>query len=188
MTKKRPLLRKFLRNWVLSKILLHTCCGPCTTYVNQWLSENSFEVTGFFYNPNIRPQQEYARRRSTMESYAGQVGLKVLFEQNDVETEPGLCELCYVGRLRKTAERARELGFECFSTTLLISPYQKHELLKNLGEKIAVETGVKFFYHDFRPGFRAGQQAAREMKLYRQKYCGCGIELKNKEAQNAQVG
>lgn len=160
----------------MSKLLLHACCGPCTAYVNQWLAENSFEVKGFFYNPNIRPREEYKQRLLTMEEYAAAVGLKVIYEPNDLETAPGQCRDCYRARLKKTAQKARELGFDRFSTTLLISPYQKHDLLKQMGEEIGLATGVAFYYHDFRPGFRQGQAMAKAMGLYRQKYCGCGAD------------
>lgn len=161
----------------MSKILLHTCCGPCTTYVNQWLASHDFEVRGFFYNPNIRPKEEYERRLLTMEHYATAVGLKVIYEPNDLQTELGDCANCYSLRLKKTAQFAKDNGWDCFSTTLLVSPYQDHELLKKVGEQISLEVGVEFFYHDFREGFREGQRMAREMKLYRQKYCGCGADL-----------
>lgn len=159
------------------KILLHTCCGPCTTYVNQWLAENDFAVTGYFCNPNIRPQLEYEKRLLTMEYYATSVGLKVIFERNDFQIELGDCENCYRVRLTKTAQMAKERGLDCFSTTLLVSPYQNQELIKNLGSRIGEKEGINFFYRDFRPGFRQGQQMAKEMKLYRQKYCGCGADL-----------
>jgi predicted adenine nucleotide alpha hydrolase (AANH) superfamily ATPase len=192
----------------LSKLLLHACCGPCTAYVNQWLAENGFEVKGFFYNPNIRPQAEYERRLLTMEHYAAAVGLEVIYEKepanklrgsfSETETfslacrqaglrfpiEPGDCENCYRVRLRRTAQKAKDLGFDLFSTTLLISPYQKHDLLKQMGEEIGLETGVAFYYHDFRPGFRQGQAIAKEMGLYRQKYCGC---TPNYKAQNPKI-
>ena len=163
------------------KILLHSCCGPCTTYVNQWLAAHDFEVRGYFYNPNIRPQEEYERRLLTMEHYATVVGLKVIYEQNDLQTEMGACEQCYAVRLRKTAQFAKENGFDCFSTTLLISPYQDHTLLKKIAEQVSLELGVRFFYHDFREGFRESQRLARELKLYRQKYCGCGKEFSKLE-------
>ena len=186
---------------VVSKLLLHTCCAPCTIYVHGWLNEQKIAASGFFYNPNIRPQEEYERRLLTMEHYATTVGMKVIFTPSsflplekgeNVESavpclpagrggetrgggpEPGDCETCYRLRLRKTAVFASENGFSHFSTTLLISPYQDHELLKKLGGIIALETGVDFFYYDWRPGFRAGQAEARALQLYRQKYCGCG--------------
>lgn len=161
----------------MPKILLHTCCGPCTIYVHQKLVSGGFEVNGFFYNPNIQPQAEYERRLLTLEHYAASVGLKVLCEENDQETEPGACENCYRVRLNKTAQMARDLGYDNFSTTLLISPYQKHDLLKKIGLELGQEHGIEFYYEDFRVGFRPGQQLARGMKLYRQKYCGCGIDL-----------
>lgn len=134
------------------------------------------ETDGLFYNPNIRPQEEYERRWLTMEDYSTKVGLKVITPSSFLPLEkaaPGDCENCYRLRLKKTADFAKEHDFTDFSTTLLISPYQNHELLKNLGAIIALETGVNFFYHDWRPEFRAGQNMAQEMKLYRQKYCGC---------------
>ena len=168
----------------MSKILLHTCCGPCATYVNQWLAARDFEVRGFFYNPNIRPKEEYERRLLTMEHYATAVGLKVIYEPNDLQTELGDCANCYSVRLKMTAQFAKDNGFDYFSTTLLISPYQDHELLRKVGERVSLacrqagsEFGVEFFYHDWREGFRESQQMAREMKLYRQKYCGCGADL-----------
>ena len=165
----------------MSKILLHACCAPCTTFTNKWLTLHGFEVSGFFYNPNIRPPEEYDKRLKTMEQYAAAVGLKVLYEPNDVQTEMDNCENCCRVRLRKTAQLAKELGCDFFSTTLLISPYQDHELLKTVGEQVSAELGVAFFYHDFREGFRESQQVARELKLYRQKYCGCGADLLTRE-------
>lgn len=157
----------------MPKILLHTCCGPCTTYTNEWLAENNFAVTGFFYNPNIQPQDEYEKRLAAMKSYADQVQLTVLYEAKDTTTQAKNCPQCYQVRLLKTAQIAKQQGFDCFSTTLLISPYQKHDLLKELAQKIGDEIGVKFYYNDFRVGFRKSQQMARDLKLYRQKYCGC---------------
>jgi predicted adenine nucleotide alpha hydrolase (AANH) superfamily ATPase len=163
----------------LRKILLHTCCAPCTTYVNKWLSSNGFEVKGLFYNPNIHPQDEYEKRLLTMEYYATIVGLKVIYPTptDNVKTEPDNCENCYGIRLRRTAQFAKELDFDCFTTTLLISPYQKHDILKQIGVEIGIEFGVEFFYRDFRVGYRESRQIARGMKLYMQKYCGCGVEL-----------
>jgi predicted adenine nucleotide alpha hydrolase (AANH) superfamily ATPase len=168
------------------KILLHTCCAPCTTYVYDQLRDK-FEVKGLFYNPNIQPQAEYERRLLTMEHYATGVGLKVIYDTPSVpsghlplnkgEKERGLepedCENCYRVRLLKTAQYAARLGFDCFSTTLLISPYQKHDLLKQAGEKIALEIGVEFYYNDFRSGFTESRRMSKAMHLYMQKYCGC---------------
>ena len=172
----------------LSKILLHTCCGPCTTFPNKWLRENNFEVTGYFYNPNIFPTEEYNRRLITMKQYAAAVGLKVIYEPISARTEPGNCENCYRVRLGKSAYYAKENGFDGYSTTLLISPYQRHDLLKRIGEEIGKQVGIDFFYHDFRVGFRESRELSKAMKLYRQKYCGCGFDqIAKREVVYAQV-
>jgi predicted adenine nucleotide alpha hydrolase (AANH) superfamily ATPase len=159
----------------LPKILLHTCCAPCTTYVYQWLKDNEFEVRGLFYNPNIRPQAEYERRLLTMEYYSTGIGLKVINEPNDQESTPGDCANCYRVRLSRAAAYAKKLDFDCFSTTLLISPYQQHDLIRQIGEELGEKIGVPFFYRDFRMGYNQSRQMAKELKLYRQKYCGCNV-------------
>lgn len=160
----------------MSKILLHTCCGPCTTYVNKWLSENDFEATGFFYNPNIFPQDEYLKRKENMQIYAQRLGLDVIYAPNDQRTLPGECVDCYRIRLSKTAEQAKQLGYDCFSTTLLISPYQKINLIKEVGEEVSLRYNIAFFYQDFRAGYSESRKMSRGMNLYMQKYCGCAVE------------
>lgn len=165
------------------KILLHTCCASCTTYVRKKLEDEGFEVTGFFYNPNIHPYTEYEKRLMSLKLYASLTELPMIYREN-YELEDYLeeiefgkmtkrCELCYRLRLRKAAETAQKEGFEYFTTTLLISPHQKHDVLKAIGEEIGREFGVKFYYQDFRPGFSDSQKISRQMNLYRQKYCGC---------------
>jgi len=164
----------------MTKILLHSCCGPCTTYVHKWLLDNNFEVKSLFYNPNIRPEDEYLKRLVAMEQYSNGNQLDVMYGTFSEKDRPpiGECEKCYEVRLTKTAEIAKELGISSFTSTLLVSPYQKHETLKKIAKKIGDAIGVDFFYNDFRPGFRQGQQMARDLKLYRQKYCGCGKNVK----------
>ena len=171
----------------MSKILLHTCCGPCSTYVVKSLREQGFDVTGYFYNPNINPVEEYQRRLETMQQYAKAVDLEVFTPsvptasghlplgkgENEVRLKPKDCPNCYRVRLRKTAESAKALGFEAFSTTLLISPYQKIELIKKIGDEIGAQVGVKFLCQDFQKGYRESRQLARELNLYMQRYCGC---------------
>lgn len=182
-------VHKFVKEFLETKvsvpsgILLHTCCAPCTTYVRPKLEENGFSVTGFFYNPNIHPYTEYEKRLSSLKLYAALTELPMIFQENYELEEyleeiefgqlPKRCEICYRLRLGKTAQAAQENGFEFFSTTLLISPHQKHELLKSIGEEIAAASGLKFYYEDFRSGFSESRRRAREMNLYRQKYCGC---------------
>jgi len=177
----------------LSKILLHTCCGPCSTYVVKSLREQGFNVTGYFYNPNIQPLAEYERRLETMKQYVTTVGLELLTPsvspseadrhlpldkgENKWGLRPKDCENCYRVRLLSTAQKAQELGFKFFSTRLLISPYQKIELIKKIGDEIGVEIGVEFFWQDFRCGYRQSQAMAKQLKLYRQKYCGCSPGL-----------
>lgn len=163
------------------KLLMHMCCAPCSTYPLSQLRQEGIEPVGVFYNPNIHPIEEFERRRDTVKQFAEIKNLKVEyfddFRQPDWENFTGpveaRCTMCYTIRLRKVAELAANGKYDAFTTSLLVSPYQKHDLIKELGEKFAAQYGVEFYYRDFRPGFRKGQQEARELGLYRQKYCGC---------------
>jgi len=139
-------------------------------------------LTGYFYNPNIQPYQEYRARRSAWQTLMDHYKLPAYTEPGypleewlqQVAGDPAArCTYCYESRLEKTAAKAAELGCDAFSTTLLISPYQKHEQIRARGEEIAQRHGLRFFYRDWRPHFKAGQAAARELGLYMQKYCGC---------------
>lgn len=165
-------------------MLLHACCGPCACYTTSWLQENGYEPTLYYYNPNIHPYQEYQRRREGLEQLAALREMPVLVEPGyelesflgQVATDPQFgkrCETCYRIRLGQTVKKAKELGFDSFSTTLLISPYQNRELLCEIGQQLAAEYQLTFFDHDFRPGFRQSQTQAKEYGLYRQGYCGC---------------
>ena len=142
----------------------------------------------YWYNPNIHPFTEYSSRRDSLSLFAEKNKLPLIIEDDyglrsfvkAVEngncagpTKAARCAFCYRLRLGKAARLAAEEGYDAFSTTLLISPYQDHELLKQIGEEEAVNCGVKFFYRDFRPHFREGRQQAREAGYYMQKYCGC---------------
>lgn len=163
-------------------ILLHSCCGPCATYPVKKLQEMGHDVSGFFYNPNIHPYKEYEKRLITFQDYAEKKGIKTIIK-DDYALEKFLrttayrenirCQFCYRMRLDETAKLAKEQNFEAFSTTLLVSPYQKHELIKKVGEELAEEYQIPFFYHDFRDGYREGVNISREMGLYRQPFCGC---------------
>jgi len=166
----------------MTKILLHACCAPCATYVQEWLKQNDFAATGFFYNPNIYPWAEYEKRKKYMEYYSGIVDLPMTYIDNFLVPEAGRCDLCYENRLRRTAQYGKSKGFDSFSSTLLISPYQKHDLLKEIGEKVAGEEGIDFFYHDFREGYFKSRELAKRYNLYRQKYCGCSTSQKAREA------
>ncbi len=167
------------------KLLLHMCCAPCSVYPVNVLQEENIDIEGFFYNPNIHPIEEFARRKENVEKFSALKGIPVIysdaFKQDKWETFEGSedmrCSMCYGTRMEKAARQAKEGGFDAFTTTLLVSPYQNHELMRELGEKFAQKYGVGFYYKDFRQGFRLGQQQAKEMELYRQKFCGCIISF-----------
>ena len=149
------------------RILLHACCGPCTVECLRLLREEGAKATLFWCNPNIAPPAEYDRRRSALLLLAQQEQADVI-EAKAPAPGPTDCRECYSTRLAAVAKYAAMGDFDCFTTTLLISPYQQHELIRTLGEQ---HTG--FYYRDFRPHFRTGQRLSREMGLYMQKYCGC---------------
>jgi predicted adenine nucleotide alpha hydrolase (AANH) superfamily ATPase len=165
------------------KLLLHTCCAPCLIYPLERLKEKKFEVRGFFYNPNIHPFAEYKNRKEAVEGFSKKINLEVTFpEYNPAEffqavhlkeAIPQRCSSCWSLRLKKTAWVAKEKRFSYFSTTLLVSPYQDQERLKDIGNQAASEFGVEFYYEDFRPGFRKAHQQAHAEGIYCQKYCGC---------------
>jgi len=164
------------------------CCAPCSVYPVDCLKSEGIDLKGLFYNPNIHPIDEYNRRKDAVSQFAQITGLEVDyipgFMQEEWEEFEGedlkRCTMCYALRLDKAAEYAAQNGFDAFTTSLLISPYQKHDLIRELGESVAQKHGTAFFYRDFRPYFRQGQRMAREMGLYRQKYCGCIVSLREK--------
>lgn len=163
------------------KILLHACCGPCLIYPAETLAEQNHELTVYFYNPNIHPFSEFSRRRESLRSFCAGAGLSVVEDVYDyrnhltqtISAGKDRCAVCYRIRLMKTAQIAAREGFEAFTTTLMVSPYQQHETLRAAGEEAAEKHGVPFFYEDWRSGFREGRKVARELGLYSQKYCGC---------------
>jgi len=164
------------------KILLHICCGPCAIFPVESLVRQGHAVTGFFYNPNIHPYTEFRNRLESVKKLAGEMSFEMIYdEEYDLETffstinyrAEGRCPHCYRLRLTKTAAAAAEGDFDAFTSTLLVSPYQKHDEIKFLGEQVGSEAGAPFFYEDFRTGFRETQQLSCRYDLYRQKSCGC---------------
>ncbi len=165
------------------KLLMHTCCAPCSVYCIDSLRNEGIEPVVYWFNPNIHPYTEYKMRRDTLKEYTKSIGVEAIFQENyglrefcknvigDLENR--CTQYCYRARLEETAQYAKEHGFDAITTTLLVSPYQKHEELKKLGEEIAKKYQLEFVYRDFRVGFREGQAKARELGLYMQKYCGC---------------
>lgn len=162
--------------------LLHICCAPCANMCIDTLRADGFAVTGFWYNPNIHPFTEYRSRRNCLREYAQTIDLQ-LIERNDYGLRPFVrevasdiehrCVKCYEMRLYAAAQTAAENGFDSFTSSLFISPYQKHDLMREVAERAADEYGVQFLYRDFRPYFKEGQVRARGLGFYMQKYCGC---------------
>ena len=168
------------------EILLHTCCGPCLSGSYPLLEKaiGAGKTALFWENPNIHPFIEYQQRLDSFKAAARHFELEILYGETayglerflrtlDNDFGPRRCAVCYRLRLEAAAKPAAGAGMTAFSTTLLISPYQDHELLIKTGHEVAAEHGVSFHYTDFRPGFRGSHNTARELGLYRQKYCGC---------------
>ena len=171
-------------------LLLHSCCGPCSSYVITYLKDY-FKITVLYYNPNIEPEDEYLKRKGE------QIKLIQELNDNDVtlldidydnksyrdkvkgreeDREGGLrCHLCYELRLNKTAEIAKEKGFDYFGTTLTVSPYKNAQVLNQIGEKLANTYNIKWLYSDFKKkdGYKKSIELSKKYALYRQDYCGC---------------
>lgn len=164
------------------KVLLHTCCGPCTIFPLQTLREEGMMVMGFFYRHNIHPFTECLRREETLEQYAETRDFRVI-KQETYELESFLrsvafregdrCRYCYHDRLSATARVARKGKFDGFSSTLLYSKFQNHELIRETGEAIGKKNGIPFIYRDFRTGWKEGIAESKALGMYRQQYCGC---------------
>ena len=159
-----------------NKILLHTCCAPCLVYVHDRLNEMYVNFDAYFYNPNIHPVLEHKRRLKTLIGYTDQFNVKLIVDDEFLQEkwEQGFkCIDCYNIRLENTAKYAKENGYTGFSTTLLVSIYQDHEKIIEICNDLATKYDIDFLYDDCRKGFRQGQDKARQIGLYRQKYCGC---------------
>ena len=165
------------------KVLMHTCCAPCSIFCIDSLRGEGIEPVAYWFNPNIHPYMEYKARRDTLIEYSKMINLELVIDEDyglrefcknvsdDIENR--CVNYCYRVRMEQAAKYAKENGFDAFTTTLLISPYQKHDELRKISEEMANKYGIEFLYRDFRPGFREGQNKARELELYSQKYSGC---------------
>lgn len=140
------------------------------------------EVFGFFYNPNIHPFTEYRRRLEAVRNYANDINLHMiwrdrydleLFLRETIFREENRCRFCYHTRLEATIQVAKKGEFDAFTTTLLYSKFQDHELIIDIGKSLAKRYGVSFLYEDFRVGWKEGIDASKELNMYRQQYCGC---------------
>jgi len=178
-------------------LLLHICCGPCATYPVPHLREMGFDVWGYWYNPNIQPGEEHARREQSAYLYAGRVGLPLASRPYEPERyalavrgheeRPARCRACYRLRLEEAALEAQRRGIESFTTTLLISPYQDQAALREIGEEAAAHYGRRFIFENLRRGWAERSRLAREYGLYLQQYCGCLFSLaERRRAQAAQ--
>jgi len=164
------------------KLLIHICCGPCSIYPLRVLRDDRHEVMGFFYRSNIHPFTECMRREETLKTYAESIALKLLvqpgyeienFLRNVAFREAERCTACYHDRLTTTAQYAKKGKFDGFTSTLLYSRFQNHDLIRSIGEAVGKSIGVPFYYRDFREGWKAGIEESRRLGMYRQQYCGC---------------
>lgn len=183
---------------------MHTCCAPCFSYIENDIKENGIlnnsgklekmDYTAIWYNPNIHPKVEYEKRKDTFTKFCKMKGVNYeLIDEYDltgyvknVVENVGenkkyslRCEYCYFLRLEPVFKYAKEKGYDAVSTTLSISPYQNHELIKRAGQVLSNKYNTEFIYVDYMEHFREGQKMARDYGLYMQKYCGCIFSIDN---------
>ena len=169
------------------KLLLHSCCGPCSTACIERLKDY-FEVSVLYYNPNIEPQEEYEKRKANQKKYLEAINIPLIDCDYDNETfrcktkglesEPeggARCSVCFTLRLEYTANKAKEDGYEYFGTTLTVSPHKNSQIINQIGGRVGEMVDIKYLYADFkkREGYKRSIELAKEYDLYRQDYCGC---------------
>lgn len=173
------------------KLLLHACCAPCSSYVLEYLNKY-FDITAYFYNPNISTKEEFEHRAEELcrfakefptenfaavkiENYDHAEFIEKILGKEDLKEGGARCFDCYSLRLEKSAKYAKENGFDVFTTTLSISPHKNAEWLNELGKKFSEKYGVEYLYSDFkkRNGYKRSCELSREYNLYRQSFCGC---------------
>lgn len=163
-------------------LLLHICCGPCAAGPVELLREDGHSVSCCFFNPNVHPYLEHQKRLEAAEKLCESAGVTLVGEPKYeleqflrlvVHHEEERCPICYRYRLERVGELAKHEGFDAFTTTLLVSPHQKHDVIDEIGQEVGKKLGIEFYYKDFRPVWKRGREIAKEMELYRQQYCGC---------------
>ena len=171
--------------WGHMRVLVHICCAPCFTYPHKALVEEGHEVTGFWYNPNIQPFEEYRKRLETLQRYQFLTGAEIIYRDEYpleefltgmihwMDEGKSRCEFCYRTRLERTAREAKEMDFDAFSTSLTLSKYQPVALIKKIGEEAGRKYGIPYLHRDFRVGWKESIKISKELDLYRQPYCGC---------------
>lgn len=181
----------------MEKVLMHVCCAPCFITIQEDIEANGMlidgkrqevELTAYWYNPNIHPKAEYTRRLEAFKKFCEMTNTRNVvcdeYDMNgfikDVVEQVGegkryhiRCKYCYYRRLENVFKYAAENGYDIVSTTLTRSPFQNHDLINEVAEKLSQKYGVKYVYSDYRHTYYDGQKKAREMELYMQKYCGC---------------
>ena len=169
------------------KLLLHVCCGPCAVYPTRYLQEQKIQFDGFFHNPNIHPVSEYSERLENARKLAEIRDFNLIVDEEyfeDLWLEyvdiPTRCKKCYTIRFEKAFKYASSNNYKGVTTNLLVSPYQQHELIIKIANSFSKQYNIPFVYYDFRPHFREGQAEAKELGLYRQKYCGCLSSFEDK--------
>ena len=191
------LIERLKKEEKVPSLLLHSCCAPCSSYVLEYLSDY-FNITVFYYNPNIFPESEYTKRILEQQMLIGEMKVKrpVLFiaghydKERFYEMARGMehlkeggerCLKCYELRLREAAKIAKEGGFEYYTTTLSISLLKNADRLNEIGTRLANEYGVKYLQSDFkkRNGYKRSIELSKEFGLYRQDYCGCEFSIRN---------
>lgn len=173
----------------MKKMLLHSCCGPCSTQVIEVL-KNDYQLTIYYYNPNIDTEEEYLHRLSEEKRYCKEVGIEVVEDGYDAneflvavkglekEREGGArCPVCFRLRLEKTAEKAKKDGFDCFGTTLTVSPHKNAEIINAIGLEVGNEKGIEFIEGNYKKqdGYKKSIELSKKYNLYRQNYCGCSF-------------
>lgn len=195
------LLKNLKEQNTVPTLFLHSCCAPCSSYVLEYLSEY-FQITVFYYNPNIYPDEEYYKRVEEQKRFIERFPAKhkISFVEGNYDKDrfyamaKGLelvpeggerCFACYELRLREAAEYAKERDMDYFTTTLSISPMKNAEKLNEIGEKLAQEYGVKYLTSDFKKknGYKRSVEISEEYGMYRQDYCGCVFSMQERERQ-----
>jgi len=166
----------------MKTLLMHICCANCSLYPLQNLLEQGLLIRGYWLNPNIHPYLEYKNRLESVQKlqklwdldieYDDHYGLKE-FLRTVLHDEENRCTYCYSMRMEQTAETARKMGLDGFTTSLLVSPYQKFDMIKDIGNELGKRYAIEFHCVDFRTGWKKTMQLSRELGMYRQKYCGC---------------
>ena len=175
------------------KIVIHTCCAICSGYPISYLKDMGYQVIAYFYNPNIFPDDEYQKRLEAQRTLCKHFDIELVeAEYNpqeyyeyvkgfEKEPEKGLrCEKCFELRLQKTAEYAKSINADCFTTSIVISPHKNFVKLSEIGDKISSNMGIKYLAVDFKKkdGFLKTNKISKELNLYRQNYCGCKFALR----------